>query len=265
MTALLALLLLGTLGSRIPSDADIAARIETLIRTQFHPASVTVTVHRNSPFSTTLQQVDIRVSGFTANSLPFTGPPGGTVLPPADDKQIQVVRAQVVCEDFTAGGLPIRRMAWEVTDARIPLAAVHGGGFTITAARSALGAFTLDEEGLTRFLRTRSLPLTFPSVRLDPAGCRVSGTTRAMVAVPVAVGGRLTTRGNAVLWLQDPKLHVSIVPVPGVVTSRLLRDINPLTDLNRDLKLPIPLRITHILHGEGTLRIDAALEFPPPE
>ena len=90
MGAFLAVLLLGALGASVPSDTKIAATIEQALREQFHPASVRVVVHRDSRLSTTLQRVDVTMTGFSSAGLnifhvpsPATGAPAAAPAPDA--------------------------------------------------------------------------------------------------------------------------------------------------------------------------------------
>jgi len=268
MAMLFAVLVLGALGSKIPTDADIAARIEDALRTQLHPEFVRVVVKRPSALSTTFEQVEITISGFNASQLPLdalpAAPPAG--MPGRPGRQIRIVNARLTCEHFIVNGLPVRTLAWEGKDLYLPFQAVRAGVFQVSAARAVTGYMVVNEDDLTTFLRTLTLPITQPELSITPAECRVDGVTRMTVKLPISLSGRLTARHGAVLYLDQPHLRVSVVPIPRFVSNRVLKDLNPLADLNAAMKLPAPLEITRTTQQHGALRIEGALLFPkPPE
>ncbi|MHB9024295.1 MAG: LmeA family phospholipid-binding protein [Armatimonadota bacterium] len=277
MGVFLAVLLLGALGASVPSDTKIAATIEQALREQFHPAGVRVIVHRDSRLSTTLERVDVTMTGFSSAGLNFFSVPppaaGAPAAAPAPDaatpsrpaaRRVRIVDLHVVCRQVDAGSLPIAEMDWRLHEVRA-VVQKDQQSFMITAAEQATGYFQLEEKGLTRFLRTRDLPISDPVVTLTADGCTLRGNTRLLMRVPVAISGRIAAGEQAQLNLADPRLHLSVAPIPDFIAQRLLRDLNPLTDLRADLRLPVPLTVTQVVHGAGILRIGAALQFPPPE
>jgi hypothetical protein len=280
MAFVLAIILLGAVGSRIPTDADIAARIETTLRQQLHPSGIHVVVERRSALSTTFERVDITITGFTADAFPLGVQPAPAVVmapipgpahrdgdTPVDPpgRQIRIKHAHLLCKDFTLKGLPIKEMDWDLNEVRMPWESAKAGKLDISSADSAIGYCLLREQGITRFVRTRNLPLDDPEVLFTTAGCQVKGTTQSFIQIPVEVSGQVVARQHAVLYLNDPKLHVSVLAVPHAITERVLKGINPLIDLNADLHLPVALTVTGVTHGNGTLRFDATLQFPPTE
>ncbi|MHB0939114.1 MAG: LmeA family phospholipid-binding protein [Armatimonadota bacterium] len=268
MAMLFAVLVLGALGSKIPTDADIAARIEDAIRTQLHPEKVRVVVKRPSALSTTFEQVEITISGFNASQLPLDALPAAPAgeKPARPGRQIRIVNARLTCENFVVNGLPVDTLAWQGSDVYLPFQSVREGIFHISSARSVNGYVVVKEDDLTKFLRTLTLPITEPSLSITPAECQVEGVTRLMVKLPIRLSGRLAARNGAMLYLDDARLRVTVVPIPKFVSNRVLKDLNPLADLNQMMPLPAPLEVTRLTQQHGALRIEGALLFPkPPE
>ncbi len=219
MTFVLAILLLGAIQSKLPTDADIAARVECLIRAQLHPASVQVVVNRNSPFSTTVQHLDITISGFSTEGLPFgdaapaataqsgpslamldnahrygtlasyaSDPPdnGRLALAPAPGRQIRIKEMHIICNDFILKSLPVKQLELEIHELCLPLKSVSAGSFCISSIGSAAGCITLQQDGLTAFIRERNPPIAQAEVVITPDGFSVSGVYHAaFIAVPV--------------------------------------------------------------------------------
>ncbi len=57
---------------------------------------------------------------------------------------------------------------------------------------------------------------------------------------------------------------MSGVTLPASITDRLLAAMNPLADLNVDFTLPAPITITQVTLADGSLQLDAVLNFPQP-
>lgn len=296
MVALFALLLWGVIDHKTPTDGDIAARIEALLNTQLHPRVVQVAVHRHSRFTTRLETLDITLKGFSADNLPFgmpapaaTAPSSAPTAPPAApngdaglpniltgdvdgaptsfttpkrEQQMQIGSLHLICEDVTLKGLPVQALDLTMTEVVLPVTAVRAGQFTIATVESTGGTLTMSEGGLTRYLRTLPLPISNPQVRISPGGVWVTGGLKAFLNAPVELQGALAARNRAVLYLDHPTLHVLKVPVPGFATDAALKQIDPITDLNSDLQLPVPLVISNVAHLEHCLRFTATLLFP---
>jgi len=270
MAMLFAVLVLGALGSKIPTDADIAARLEDAIRTQLHPESVHVMVKRPSVLSTTFEQLEITITGFNADKLPLAlqppaAPAPGAGAPRRQGREILLRTARLTCERFVVNGLPVRTLAWQGKDVYLPFKAVRAGAFQISAARAVTGYVVVQQDDLTQFLRTLPLPITEPDVVISPAECLVNGNARMLTRIPIHLTGQLVARDGAVLYLDKPRLRVTIIPVPGFVANRVLKDLNPLADLNAAMQLPAPLKITRTTQQHGALRFEGAMLFPQPE
>jgi hypothetical protein len=293
MTAILAFLLFTTLGARIPTDAEIAGRIEASIREQYQPDAVTVTVRRRTPLSTTMEEVEIRISGFRATSFPFlaTGPAQTQVAMAAaaplalvggergemtlvanltpdrkPAKMMRVVQGRLICERFVLQSLPVQRIELTATEARIPRDAAETGKLSIAAADRLEGYVLLNQTGVTTFLRTLdTLPITDPVVTFTNERATITGSMPWVVRVPIEVNGTVGVRDGAVLYLDQPTLKFSIVNVPQFIADRVLQGVNPLVDLNAALHLTTPLTLTRATLGEGTLRLEGTMAFPKPE
>jgi hypothetical protein len=297
MAVLLLLLLWGVVDHTVPTDGDIAAQVEASLRGQLQPRAVQVTVERRSRFTTRLETMDITLRGFTADQLPFSAAPApasapavetppvdATVTPPPADiatppsavkspraskpkkpkpeKQVEIGTLHLRCEDFTVAGTPVQAVDLTLKEVRVPFSAVKAGQMAISSVELANGTLTLHETALTRFLRAQALPVSDPTVRITPDGVRVTGGLKAFLNTPVDIRGKIAARNGGILYLDKPALNVLKVPVPGVIVDAALKQIDPLTDLNKDFPLPVPVSIATIDHRERTLTFNIALLFP---
>lgn len=270
MAAILVLVLLPVclVGCLVPSDREIAARIETAINGQLHPKAVAVTLQRNSIFSSTVRQLDITITGFSADTLPFTiqGPAPRVVAARADaetnERLIRVVDTHIHCADFRVKGMPVQRLELTLHEMRVPAAGASAGQFAISSAESANCTAAFTDANLTQFLRLRKLPMAMPTVHVTTHGCQVRGTLPTFLRASVEVSGRIAYKKQAILYLQNPTIRIQAVRIPTVIANRVLKQINPLTDLNTDFPLPVPLTITKVEHAKGLLRCKGILHFP---
>jgi hypothetical protein len=266
-------------GCLIPRDREISSRFETILRKKLHPEFVQVTLHRASMFSMTIRSLDINITGFSVGKTTTLAAAPWTITPahiaeaallawpdPAEVARGRLLRAIDVhlhCERFSVGNLPVRQMDVQLHEIRVPLGNLEHGHLMIAAAASAHGSVLFDEAGLTKFLKTRHLPVKNPSVQLTTDGCVLRGDTDTFISAPVELTGRLAVKDQAVLFLDQPRIHVAAFTMTAAMSERLLTRINPLIDLNHDLPIPVPISIMNVTQGDGQLRFDAELHFPP--
>jgi hypothetical protein len=280
MSVWVAVILLGMLASSLPTDHDLATRVEDALRASLHPRLVHVTLDRRSPLTTTVDRMTIRVEEVTAATLPFsftapTVPVTATPAPVAPAPALRPVAKparEVLIRTLTLDGrrlilkgVPIEEMRWELHDVRVPTAALKTANLRIAGMRSAVGTLVFTEAGVTQCLATRKMPLTEPHVRLTRDGCTVAGRTRGIVALPVEVTGRLVPAPHARLLWHEPQARVGNVAMPTWLTDSSLSQLNPLVDINALITLPAPLVIHKVIHEEGRVRLEVSLHFPDQE
>jgi len=224
-----------------------------------------VVVKRHSPFATTIDRLEVSITGAALTRMPAQVQvvSGGSAT--GAGRQIRIIDLILHVEDMQVGALPIESADFHGHELRVPLDRISQGSLAVASAQSLTGSVTCTEGGLGGFLRTRTLPIDAPEVRVTPGGCSLSGQTQSFIGLPVEVSGILIARDGAVLYLLHPELHVSIVAMPSFVRNAVLKKMNPLVDLNAALKLPAPAVITRIAHLDGALRFDAELRLPAPK
>jgi len=286
--------------SYIPTDHSLAIKMEDAIRRQMHPETVQVVLHRRNRFSHFVQRLDVNLTGFTADDLPFkvasqpvhiggpstgtpdttsntlptttsnpTNPDTTTIIPPTPvsvaRRTIAIKVGRLHCARFTMHELPVKEMTWTFSGIRVAEDSLGTGGFNISSMRSAVGSITLDTAGITAFLQHQHLPIDSPTVTLAEDGIHLRGTVEMVVKLPIEVTGKIVARDGGVLYLDHPSILVEHVEVPDVLAARMLKQINPLINLNTMLQLPAPITITAVTHGSGLLRFDGILSLPAAE
>ena len=272
---LLTALLLSIAGCLVPTDRDIALQIEEKLRADYQPDTITVVVKRRNNFSSRLRSLDISMSGFTATSIPLlaAGDASNTIenalkggmtaraqTSSEDDagsgRKVRIDHMTVRCQNFSIASLPVREMDVVCEKMRVR---VQGGNFHVLSAQPVVGSITLSEAGITKFLREQPLPIQDLQVKLTSDGCIITGQARKFILFPVEMRGQVTAREQAVLYLRNPKLRVLRVPFPRMLVSYIMRDINPLVDVNERVPMATRLTITGVTHLEGALQLHARL------
>ncbi len=292
MWAFLAFLVVTQAKNQLPSDADVAAKIQTAIHAQINPKSLTVTVTRKSNFDEDLQHLEITMSGFKVTDMPFADLPADDAKPvvvakpakkhpttslekqPAllqpSTKDYRIVTAHVVCTDFYIKDLKIARLELNITEGRLPRAGIGANKAVLSAARDVTGTMTLAEDDITTFLiLLNTLPVQSPNVRIKKEHVTINGNTpwvvlKVPITIPVAVTGNFSARNGAVLYLDNPTLNIELMNMPKAVADKILKNLNPLVDLNGALTLHVPITITSTSTEERKLILTGSLAYPKP-
>ena len=291
MWALLAFLVITQAEKRIPSDVDVAKKIEVAIQEQIHPKKLTVAVTRKTNLDEDIEHLEVEMSGFTVTDMPFAAPAVVATAPvePAKDVPLtsslekqpplmsaktndyRLVTAHVVCTDFHIKELKVARLELNITEGRIPRAGIGAAQAVLSAAEVVNGTMILEENDITGFLiKLNTLPLQSPNVRIKKDSATINGNTpwvvlKVPITLPVAVSGKVTARNGAVLYLDNPTLNVELVNLHKVIADRILKDLNPLVDLNTALNLHVPITITGTESTERKLIFTGTLGYPKPK
>ena len=258
MEALIAMLLAAILGGM-----GITGKMERGIEGQLRQSlgevrEVKVEVHRGhrSPFSRQVDIVDITLVGFEAHSLPGAGLQIGG----GGDLVGKVGSVAIHARDFRINDLPVERLEVTIKDIRYNLwKALWRHRLQVMRVGDSYAEASLKPRALARMLAPRikqvqNLRLTFSEGRIY-----IAGDARFGLHIPVRLSCSLAAVGGGKIYVVDPKAHVSIVPVPSFIVSRLLDEINPLVDLNEKEEGPFRLEIDQIRVAPEALLIHAVL------
>jgi len=250
--------LLGALGGSHAAERAIKNRLES----QFHPRTVKVDISRGhrSPTSKTLDRLQIDLEGFKANPTPGGAP--GLEIKPGDALMVgRINRVAVNASDFEVAGLPVREMSLSLVNLRYDLwrLLIKRRLRVLSFENRSEVSVTLTEASLQRYLAPRVKELEGMDLDLLPGRVRVSGRVGvSLLQVPLSISGRLEPAGGRI-YLRDPEMAVTVVPVPGFITERIIAQVNPLVDLNQDLAMPISLRLRRITVSPSGLSVTAGL------
>jgi hypothetical protein len=257
MEALIAALL-----TAILSGLGVGGKIERGIEGQLRQTlgdvrEVKVVMHRGhrSPFSRQIDTFDITLVGFEAKSTP-----GGLQIGGGGDLVGKVGSVAIHARDFRVNDLHVDKLDITIKDIRYDLwKAMWRRKLEIIRVGDSDAEVYLKARDLTKMIAPRvkqidNLRLTFTEGRII-----VTGDARVGLHIPVRLTCSLVAVNGGKIYVVDPKAHISIVPVPSFIISRLMDEINPLVDLNAKEEGPFRLEIDEIGISPSALRLHSVL------
>lgn len=203
----------------------------------------------------------VHASGFRTTHMPFfTEPPIPAWRGEAD-------RVQIVLEDFHLGGLPVRRL-----EATIP-------GVSLDSRQAAFrlrirlfeagwgsGWVTIDEEGLTEFVKRRLPEVRSPQVRVTPWEVSIIGELAALLTTwRFEARGRLAVRNGRQVVIDHVQVSMEGEQLPASVVQKVVSALNPVLDVERDLHLGSAFVVERVEQGDGFLTLRGRATVPPRE
>ena len=258
MEALIAAILAAILGG-LGVSGKVERRIEAQLRQSLGEVKqIKVDVHRGhrSPFSRQVDSVDITLSDFETRSLP-----GGRLrIGGGGDLVGKVGKVAVHARDFRVNDLAVERLEITIKDIRYDLwKAIWRRKLEVIRVGDSSAEMWLTADALTKVIAPRVKQVENLRLSFGRGQIHVSGYVRVGVRIPVRLTCSLASVGGGEIHVVDPKAHVSVVPVPSFVISRLVDEINPLVDLNQGEEGPFKLEIDRMRVIRQSLRIHAAL------
>lgn len=208
------------------------------------------------------ERIHVEATDFHTAQMPFfTEPP----VPSWQGKARQVT---IAFNHFSVAGVPIRRFEASIPDVMLDSrAAAFNLRIRLFHAGWGAGWVELDEEGLLAFIRRRLPEIRSPVVRIAPSGIQVEGELSALL-VPwrfSASGGVQVAEDGLRLLLTDVQLQVEGKDLPPAVTQKVLSALNPVLDVQRDLRLGSAFVIERAEVHSGFVRLIGRATVPPRE
>lgn len=245
MEGFVAAILILILAMGTSSSGQIERAMEKHLRSRFPTAekvNVRVTRGHRSPFSRTVDRVEINLVGFQAKQMPLEG--------------LQVVRAKplvcgkinnlvIVGERFQMSGLPIERMELSISRIRYDLwRALVGRKLRVVRVGEINACFVLTDRALQQYIAPKALSLDGLQVTFLEGKVRLVGRVRSWLRLPIEITAGLELRGEGRMVLVDPQLRFCSVPAPRLVADRVVKEINALLDITKEMKIPFDVKLT---------------------
>jgi len=211
------------------------------------------------PISRTIEEINVELEGFRLKGGP---PTEGLLFAKGKDVPAgKVNRIQVVARRFQVEGLLVKELRFTIERLRYNLRkALLRKRLEILDVGKCRGEILLEESALNHYISPKVKEIEGFRLRLERNRVEVSGRykTRLGISVPIVFVTRLQPQIGKI-YLIDPQLKVSVIPVPSFVTERVIGQINPIVDLNSDPALPCILRISRLQVEGARLRAETQI------
>ena len=204
-----------------------------------------------------LHSVTIRASDFATDGLPlYTEPHRST------KGLVRSLRIELT--NFSLTGLPVRRLSAEIPDCRFDFAlAMRRRQIRVTRSGTGVAEVEVGEKDLEQFIRQKYTMIQRVSVRVDRDKVIVEGFGNFLrLPTEFWVAARLEASEGTKLVLSHARVLLNGKPAEPAFVDALLKVLNPVIDLNRDLKLADAIRVDQVIQRDGALRAKGAIQIP---
>lgn len=266
MAVLIYIIFAALLGSSSAGGAIEKGLSDHLKGTLGNNAKIKVDVDRgkNALFSKSVNEIKLDMADFKLKDS------GGaeTILFRPGKKAVgaRIRRISVTARNFEVMGLPVREMKAQINGLKYNLwKAATKRQLEILDVGPCSGEVTLTERGINTFAVPKIKELTNCKITLLKGNLRVSGwyKTKVGVAAPVSLTASLQPRRGQI-HLINPHLKASVVPLPTFLAERVVKQINPVIDLNEGSQLPCSINITHVRIQPSGIWAKAAIDLKRP-
>lgn len=166
----------------------------------------------------------------------------------------------IAVRDFKWQNLSVERAQFEFDDVEYDFGALKNRSeFKLTRLGKSTMHLELAPDALTPFIAKRVENVTNPSVIIKDGQMTVKGARNFYgVAAPFEVIGTPDFVG-AEMILKSPKLLVSGFTVPALVSTPILKSVNPLYSFDKIEGFPFKVSLTKVEARDGKLQIDGDL------
>ncbi|GIV20466.1 MAG: hypothetical protein KatS3mg023_2217 [Armatimonadota bacterium] len=203
--------------------------------------------------------IRVQASGFRASQMPFW------TEPPIPVWRGQAESVQIVLERFSLRGFPIRRL--EATIPHVSLDSREAAfrlRIRLFGAGWGEGRVTLDEEGLTEFVRRRLPGVQSPRVRVTSSAIYITGELAVLLtAWRFEARGRVAVRNGRQIVIEDAQVSVEGENLPPAVVQKVIAALNPVLDVELDLNLGSAFLIERVEQEEGLVKLVGRATVPP--
>ncbi|MCS6829527.1 MAG: LmeA family phospholipid-binding protein [Armatimonadota bacterium] len=205
------------------------------------------------------ESIRVYASDFRAAQMPFFAEP------PIPGWRGKAEKVQIVLEDFYLSGVAVRRL-----EALIPNVSLDSRAATfrlrirVFGAGWGAGQVVLDEEGLGEFVKRRLPEVRYPQVRVTPSEIRIVGELAALLtAWRFEAWGQVGIHNGRQVVIENVQVAVEGENLHPAVVQKVVSTLNPVIDLERDLRLGSAFIAERVELGDGFLKLVGRATIPP--
>lgn len=204
-----------------------------------------------------LASATIRAAHFSTEELPL-------FTEPERSKRGKLGRLQIVLNDFVLAGLHVDHLEATIPDCRFDLGLAQRHR-KIRLSRSGIGrgSVRIREGDLAAYVMRRFHELTHVQVSISSGLVTVTGHAELIVFnVNFVAACRLSALNGDQLVLTDAKVTFDGLPADADAAKTLMRALNPVVDLNRDLRLHGAVKVENLDLKDGAIVASGPTTIP---
>jgi len=233
--------------------SDIAAKLQgehrkVMVRTKFDPLAVV---------GGRFKSATITASDFAADGLPLFTEPEASKKGRLDELKLSL-------NDFTLGGLKVKRLEARIPDCRFDFGlAVKRRKIRLSKSGEGLGWVEVEEAALAAFVLHKFREIKSLKIRLDGDRAHVEGYGEFLIFnTNFVVDARLATSDGNQLMLVEAAISFDGKEADPASSEVVLKSLNPVVDLDKDLHLYGAIRVSEITMRGGILRAEGKTRIP---
>lgn len=204
-----------------------------------------------------IKSVTIEASKFTTDGLPF-------FTQPELSKKGFIRELNIRLSDFTLGGLKVAKLESTIPDCRYDYQlAISKRKIRLSQSGVGQGFVQIRQEDLSPFILKKFKEIKSIEVQIANGRILVKGYGEfIIIKTHFEVDGSLTIQDGDKLVLSDTTITFDGIKADEQASQVLLKTLNPVVDLNRDLKLHGAMTMTKLFLEKGTLRATGRTKIP---
>lgn len=232
---------------------DISARLEgdakqVKVRTKLDPFQA---------MGGRLKSATITASQFSTDGLPLFTQPEGSQYGRLDELKIEL-------SDFELTGLRVKRLESRIPGCRFDFGlAQRKGQIRLTKSGVGTGSVEVEQEALEAFVLKRFPTITRMKITLSDGMAVFEGTGRFVSFVAdMRLEGKLASHDGNTIVIEEAKVFVGGQEANPIAAKAVLDILNPVLDLDKDLKLHGAIRIQELRIDKGILSASGVARIP---
>ncbi len=204
-----------------------------------------------------LKSACITASDFATDGLPFFTQPEGSRRGRLDELKIELT-------DFELTGLRVKRLTARIPDCRFDFGlAQKKGQIRLTKSGLGLGSVEVAETALEAFVLKRFPAIQKMSIQLANGMATIEGEGRFVsFQASIKIIGKLTSFDGNSINLSSAEVLIGGRAANSAAAKAVLDFLNPVLNLDKDLKLFGALRVSEIELADGTLKASGVATIP---
>jgi hypothetical protein len=241
------------------SPGKAAHLMQESLQKQYPTAQIKVDVegkHGMSLLKGNFKKVHVEMENATISDLPFSG----AFTPNEHTKLARAGEIEIELNHLTWGTLPVERARFDFTEVRYDFNALKKtSDFQMAKMGPSQMQLRLSTDALRPAFASRLKDIQDLAIDIEGDQFKLTGSKDVVgLATPVELDAHLIGVENT-LRLEDYKLSLGGVVLPGLATNALVKDVNPIYSFDKEGKWPFRVQLSAVNAHEGKLDLTAKL------